>query len=211
MQGPIDISLRLRSNMPTWPGGRGYRRDLTRSMARGDAVTESAIEMGVHCGTHVEAPLHFLDAGASMNDVDVDVLVGPALVVHLPDAHSIGYAELESAVGSRRVDRLLLRTRNSDRWESAVSFDPAYVALTRDGAEWIAERGTRLIGVDYLSVQRYGDDPETHRVLMRSNVIILEGLDLSRATAGEYRLTCLPLSLDGAEAAPARAILEPLR
>ncbi len=89
-------------------------------------------------------------------------------------------------------------------------FREDFVGLTLEGASWIAGRGLRLVGTDYLSIQRFGDDPETHRVLMRAGVAILEGLDLSAVEPGEYRLTCLPLRLYGSEAAPARAILEPL-
>ena len=106
-------------------------------------------------------------------------------------------------------ERLLIRSRNSERWAGATEFDTGFVALALDAAQWIAERRLRLVGVDYLSVQRFSDDPETHRVLMRAGVAILEGLDLSRAPAGRYRLTCLPLWLADSEAAPARAILEP--
>ena len=109
------------------------------------------------------------------------------------------------------VDRLLIRTRNSDAWKSRSAFSPDFVALTADGARWVADRGIRLVGVDYLSVQRWGDDPETHRILMRAGVAILEGIDLSSVPTGEYRLTCLPLRIDGAEASPVRAVLESLR
>lgn len=204
----IDISVALHSDMPTWPGSSGVLIQQARAIAAGDPANESKLEMNVHCGTHVESPLHFIDGGGRMDSVRLDALVGPARVEHIRDDVAIGPEELAAVpVGT---ERLLLRTRNSELWQSAEPFRKDYVALTLDGARWIADRGMRLVGVDYLSVQRWGDDPETHRVLMRAGVTILEGIDLSNAPAGEYRLTCLPLRIEATEAAPARAILERL-
>ena len=209
MSEPIDISVRLRSEMPVWPGSAGFRISRTQATDDGDEVNVSKIEMDVHCGTHVEGPLHFIDGGAPLDSIPLDVFVGAAHVLHLPDADAIGPAELATVAAG--VERLLLRTRNSDAWARQTAFSRDYVALTVEGARWIAERRIRLLGVDCLSIQRWGDDPETHRVLMRAGVTILEGIDLSSVEAGEYRLTCLPLRLADAEAAPARAILEELR
>lgn len=208
MDEPIDISLRLHSDMPTWPGSPGVRIHQTRTISGNHPANESALEMDVHCGTHVEAPLHFIEGGGPMATIPLGALVGPARVEHLPDAAAIGPEELASVPPG--TQRLLLRTKNSDLRLSQGPFHEDYVALTVEGARWIAEHGVRLVGVDYLSVQRWGDDPETHRVLMRAGVAILEGIDLSGAPAGDYRLTCLPLRIETTEAAPARAILEPL-
>ncbi len=208
MTDPIDISLRLHAGMPVWPGSAGVAIDQTRTIATGNPANESKLEMDVHCGTHVEAPLHFIDGAEPMSTISLKVLVGPARVEHVEAADAIGPAELAGV--PRGTERLLLRTKNSDRWHATEPFREDYVALTLDGARWIAEHGIKLVGVDYLSVQRWGDDPETHRVLMRAGVAILEGIDLSGAPAGDYRLTCLPLRLETTEAAPARAILEPL-
>lgn len=208
MSDPIDISVRLHPEMVTWPGSPGLRVHSTRAITRGDGVNESRLDMDVHCGTHVEGPMHFIDGGSAVSEIPLDALVGPAHVEHVPTADEIGPRELDSVPSG--VERLLLRTRNSDTRQPGATFDEAYVALTLEGARWVADRGIRLIGVDYLSVQRFADDPETHRVLMRAGVAILEGIDLRGVEAGTYRLTCLPLALDGAEAAPARAILEAL-
>jgi len=192
--------------MPTWPGSAGFRIRRAMAIADGNDANVSTIEMDVHCGTHVEGPLHFIDGGAALDTMDLDVFVGSAYVLHLPDAESIGPDELAGTPAG--TERLLIRTRNSDAWADQAEFTPDYVALTLDGAHWIAERALRLVGVDYLSVQRWGDDPETHRTLMRAGVAILEGIDLGAVDAGTYRLTCLPLRLEGAEASPVRAVLE---
>ena len=208
MPVPIDISVALHPDMPVWPGSSGVLIHQARAIAAGDQANESQLQMNVHCGTHVESPLHFIDGGSRMDSVSLDVLVGSARVEHIRDAVAIGPDALAAVpVGT---ERLLLRTKNSELWQAAGPFRQDYVALTLDGARWIADRGIKLVGVDYLSVQRWGDDPETHRVLMRAGVTILEGINLSDAPAGEYRLTCLPLRIETTEAAPARAILEKL-
>jgi arylformamidase len=202
----IDISVRLREDIPTWPGSDGYRIRQALAIVRGDPANVSTIEMDVHCGTHVEGPRHFIEGGATLDTVPLDVFVGPAFVLHLPDADSIGPDELASVPAG--TDRLLIRTRNSALWHGEAAFRTDYVGLTVAGARSIVEQRIRLVGVDYLSVQRWGDDPETHRVLMRGGVTILEGIDLSAAAAGNYRLMCAPLHLAGSEASPVRALLE---
>ena len=211
MRPPIDISLQLRPGMPTWPDSAGIHLERTRSFAKGDDTNVTALQMDVHCGTHVEGPLHFIDGGEPLEAIPLEVLVGPAHVVALPDASRIGPRELDATDLPADTERLLLRTRNSElRLADESDFRPDYVALTLEGARWVAERGIRLVGIDYLSIQRIEDDNETHRVLMRAGVAILEGLDLSAVAPGPYRLTCLPLRIAGSEAAPARAILEPM-
>lgn len=207
----IDISVRLHNRSTAWPSSPGFRRNLRQEIRRGDRANGSEIHMDVHCGTHVEAPWHFIEGGQPMASISLDVLVGPALVVDLRGCDQIGPEALNEVVPhDLRLERLLLRTTNSDRWTSRTDFDPQYAALSLEGARWIVDRGVRLVGADYLSVQRFEDDPETHRVLMRAGIAILEGLDLSGAEPAMYRLTCLPLHIPDAEAAPARAILEEL-
>lgn len=206
MSRPIDISLRLHPDIPVWPGSDGFRIRRALAIARGDQANVSTIEMDVHCGTHVEGPLHFLEDGAALDTFPLEVFTGHAQVIHLPDAASIGPADLEAMPAG--TERLLIRTANSETWARRTAFDGDYVGLTSDAARWIADRRLRLVGIDSLSIQRWGDDPETHRILMRAGVAILEGVDLSGVAPGEYRLTCLPLRLDGAEASPVRAILE---
>jgi arylformamidase len=207
----IDISVRLLPGMPIWPASRGIQLERTRTLAAGDGVNVSRLDMDVHCGTHVEGPLHYIDGGTPMEAIPIDTFVGRAHVLHLPDVLAIGRLELDGAAPPGQLDRLLIRTRNSLLWVNEThDFQTRYVALTPEGATWVVERGIRLIGVDYLSVQRFEDDSETHRILMRAGVAILEGINLDGVSPGDYRLTCLPLRLAGTEAAPARAILETL-
>lgn len=166
--------------------------------------------MDVHAGTHVDAPLHFLDTGKTVGDVGLAPFVGRSFVAHIPNIAAIDANALEDAAIPPGVDRLLLRTANSDRRSIYdMPFRDDYVALTLSGAEWIATRGLLLVGIDYLSVQRFGDSGATHRILLEADVCILEGIDLATVAKGHYYLVCLPLALTGAEAAPARAVLFP--
>lgn len=196
--------------MPTWPSSVGMRLSRTLDMSAGDAVNVSRLDMDVHCGTHVEAPLHFLADGNALEAYPLDTFSGSAYVARLPDVTAISASELTELALPPGTERLLLRTANSDLWQSPQPFRTDYIALLADAAEWIVERGIRLVGIDYLSIQRYDDDPETHRILMRAGVAILEGLNLSRVDAGTYHLNAFPLRIAGAEAAPVRAVLEPL-
>jgi arylformamidase len=212
MPALIDISVRLSPGMPIWPGSVGIRVQRTLSFDAGDDVNVSRLDMDVHCGTHVESSMHFLGDGSPLETLPLDAFVGPAFVAHLPDGDAIDAGVLDRAGIPVGVERLLLRTRNSELWSAGDrSFRTDYAALTPDGADWVVHRKIRLIASDYLSVQRFGDDPETHRILMRAGIAILEGVNLSDVDAGDYRLICLPIWLGDAEAAPARAVLEAVR
>jgi arylformamidase len=211
MSGPIDISVRLRPDMPVWPDSVGVRLEQVQRLANGDIANVTRLEMDVHCGTHVEGPLHVIDGGDPLESYPLDAFVGAAWVADLRTADRIGPAELARASIPAEFDRLLMRTRNSSYWQDEGHvFRTDFAALTREGAAWIVERGTRLVGADYLSVELFEDDLETHRILLRGGSAILEGLNLTAVEPGPYRLTCLPLRLAGTEAAPARAILEPM-
>jgi arylformamidase len=127
----------------------------------------------------------------------------------LPDADRISSGDLETLNLPGSTRRLLLKTRNSKLWEMpSPRFEPDYVALDPDAARWIVDKGIRLVGVDYLSVQRFADsEATTHRVLLEAGVVIVEGLNLTSVAPGPYRLVCLPLKLVGSDGAPARTIL----
>lgn len=207
----IDISVPLRSPMPVWPGSEGFRLSRTARLDGGDSANVSLLRSDVHVGTHVDAPWHFVEGGPTAEQLPLEALVGPATVAHLPGLDRVTAQDLMGLGLPPGVERLLLRTRNSELWREGVTeFRQDYVALTGDAAQWVVESGIRLIGVDYLSVQRYGDGPQTHLALLSAGVVVLKGLDLSEAAPGEYELLCLPLRLVGADGAPARAVLRPI-
>lgn len=207
----IDISLPLRPGMPVWPGSIGFHLTRTMRLDAGDVANVSRLECDVHVGTHVDAPWHFLPNGRTVEQLSLDVLVGTAVVAHLPDARVVTPDVLAELGVEPRVERLLSRTRNSQLWAAEVpDFRQDYAALTTEAAHWVVDRGIRLIEVVYLSVQRYGDGSLTHQVLLEAGVIILEGLNLAHVRPGLYELLCLPLRLAGADGAPARAVLRTL-
>lgn len=207
----IDISLPLHEGMITWPDSIDFRLQPMKSFPAGDDVMVSRLNCDVHIGTHIDAPGHYLQNGKKVDQIPIDMLIGPAQVSHLPDIKSITANDLNNLEIHHDVRRLLLRTLNSELWLKNVrTFKKDYVALTADAAQWVVERNIRLIGIDYLSIQHYDDPPMTHRILMEAGVIILEGLNLSNVLPGNYELICLPLNLIGAEGSPARAVLRKL-
>lgn len=204
----IDISVPLQSDMPTWPGSPGFLLEWGKRLDAGDECNNAYLHSDIHVGTHIDAPFHFLSEGKTVEQVTLDALIGPAWVAHLPETGAVTAADLSGLSLQGDVERLLLRTPNSALWaRGEKSFQSNFVALTEDAAHWLVDHGVRLLGVDYLSVQRYQDGPAVHKILLAAEVVIVEGLNLAGVTPGEYELICLPIKITGAEGAPARAIL----
>jgi arylformamidase len=199
----------LNTSTPTWPGSPGYASHNHLSLAAGDIANATLIGMDAHCGTHVDAPRHFVLEGATIDEVGLSALVGPAIVADVSGSgDAIDAATLDGCDIPDGSERLLLRTGNSARAGIEHGpFQPDYAALTPDAAQWVVDRGIRLIGIDYLSIQRYADPPDVHETLLQAGVLILEGLDLRAVAPGPWTLVCLPLRVTGVEAAPARAVL----
>jgi arylformamidase len=203
-----DISVPISESLPLWPRDPVLRITQPSHLDRGDLATLTRLDIGAHTGTHVDAPAHFIPGGATMDEVDLDLLVGPALVVHALEVDALSAAVLEELLIPPGTERVLFRTRNSDLWARRErEFQKDFVAIAEDGARWLVARGVRLVGVDYLSVGSFDDPVGTHQILLGAGVIAVEGLDLSCIKPGVYQLVCLPLKIAGSEAAPARAIL----
>jgi arylformamidase len=205
----IDISVGIHERMVKWPSHQDIQVRKVKDLCCGDSTNSSAISFNVHTGTHVDAPSHFLKNSQTLDEMSLDVLVGPAIVVDLGNIDLISRKDLENSPIPSGTKRLLLKTKNSKKWhdEEAI-FDPAFVALTRDAAEWIVEKDIQLVGIDALSIQRYRDpDSQVHDILLSESVVIIEGLDLTAAKPGNYELICLPLRIVGCDGAPARAVL----
>jgi arylformamidase len=207
----IDISVPVSSQLPIWPGSPEIELKRRLDLNHGDIANDTTLHFSVHTGTHVDAPLHFLPEGSSVEQMPLDVLIGSVMVADLSNVDSITAEDLEQLSLPNGTERLLIRTRNSNLWQVGVQeFQPNFVALTADAAQWVVDRGIRLLGVDYLSVQRFQDGPETHLILLKTAVVIIEGLNLAQVPVGEYELLCLPLKLAGVEGAPARVVLRSL-
>jgi len=209
----LDVSLGIGPDMLTWPGDPPVEIDPAKRLAKGDPANVSELRLGTHTGTHVDPPFHFIDGGPTADALDLDVLVGPAVVADLRHAGpSITPADLDALNLPAGTTRVLFRTPNSELWTSkTVRFPDSYTALTPESARWCVDRGIRLVGTDFLSIEQRGAPGHpTHVALLKAGAIILEGLDLSRIDPGAYELFVLPLKVLDGDGAPARAILRTL-
>ena len=203
-----DISVPVDNRIPVWPGDPPVDLRRVSSIAEGDNANVSTLAAGVHVGTHVDAPLHFLDGQAAVEDMPLEAMIGPAFVADLRKAQVIDAEALAKAGLPPRTRRVLFRTRNSDFWKDRdQGFRRDFVAVDASGAEWLIRRKIRLVGVDYLSVAPFGNSRPTHEILLRGGMVVLEGVDLTGVPAGRYDLVCLPIKLVGSDGAPARAVL----
>jgi len=207
-EGWRDVSVPIRAGMVHYPDNPPVLIDFIRDLKRGDAETLSHLSLSVHTGTHVDAPIHFIRDAPGVDRLPIETLIGAARVIDVPDAEGITAGHLtphDIASG----ERLLLRTRNSQLGWNSDEFFANYSYLSVDAAELLAEKRVRLIGIDYLSIGRGETNPEVHRILLGAGIVILEGLDLSRVSAGWHDLICLPLRLAGRDGSPARALVRP--
>jgi arylformamidase len=188
--------------MVVYDGDPDVSMRLAASLADGDLANVSELRCGVHTGTHVDAPRHFIDGGDGIETLDVDVLCGPGVVVDMRTAGRWIDAEALAGIDLTGVTRVLFATRNSQLWATG-RFTPDFVSIAPDGAEALVAAGIRLVGIDYLSV----GPPETHRVLLGASVVCVEGLDLTGVEPGEYEIFCGPVKLEGADGSPARVLL----
>ncbi len=204
-----DITLTITDGMVVWPGDPQVEISQIAAIADGEEANVSYMKLGVHTGTHVDAPKHFIDSGETVDRLDIDMLTGRAYVLHLPDDVDLITKEVvEASAIPPRTKRVLFRTRNSEHWRKEHTiFDENYVGLDPEAAAYLIQRGVKLVGVDYLSVAPYEDSSPTHLVLLEAGVVIVEGLNLSEVSQGRYTMYCLPMKIDGSDGAPARAIL----
>ena len=193
--------------MVTWPGDPPVRLQSRLRIADGQVANVSEMCLGTHTGTHVDPPYHFDDHGMKVDQLPLELLIGPAWVCEIDSERDIVLPDLQGCI-PQGVLRLLLKTSNSALWHrQAQQFTPDFVALTAETARWIPEQGVRLLGVDYLSLERPGtEDNPVHRTLLAAGVVVVEGLDLSTLRTGWYNLLCLPLKVTDGDGAPARAV-----
>ncbi len=211
MTGLIDVSLPIAGDMLVWPGDPAAEVIPRVQISRGDPANVSELRIGTHTGTHVDPPVHFIEGADGIDRVPMDAMFGPAVVAHLPEANGpLGRAELDAVDLPAETQRLLLRTANSELWRRPrpIPFPDSYACLSVEGATWVVERGLRLIGVDFLSVEERGAPGHpVHKMLLSNGVIIVEGLDLGEVDAGSYTLACFPLRIRDGDGGPARAAL----
>ena len=203
----IDITFPISKKTPTWPGSVGFECKWHMKMPN-DTNDLSSFLIDSHLGTHLDAPLHFIEGGRAVENLELEKLFGDVFVLEIYNIKSITYLDLENAGIPKACKKLILKTDNKYYWnESLTEFQEDFASIDSSGAKWIVDRGIHLIGIDYLSIQRYKDGPQTHQILLENEVVIVETLNLEYVTQGWYNLICLPLKLEGLEGSPVRALL----
>ncbi len=202
----IDLTHPIHSGMVTWPGDPSPEIQPLASIDQGDGCNTSLLTFSSHTGTHMDAPRHFIPQGRTIDELDLDVLVGKATVVDLSSLNRmIEPGDLHPLL-PEGVSRLLLKTATG-RWMNDPQFMGDFVALSPEGAEYLVKRGIRLVGIDYLSIEPRGlKGHPVHHILLGNGIIVVEGLNLSGLNPGEVDLICLPLKIRGGDGSPCRAI-----
>ncbi|MGH9330164.1 MAG: cyclase family protein [Vicinamibacterales bacterium] len=202
----LDVSLPLDSRLPIWPANPPFDLTPVKRIAEGASSNVSRLTLGTHTGTHIDAPRHMIDGAPTLDQLPLEALVGPARVVAVDTDRAIE-ARHVSGDTLQESTRILFKTRNSTFWGSP-QFRTDFVFLTEEAARALVHAGVRLVGIDYLSIEEYKKPgAPAHKALLSAGVVVVEGLDLTQAEAGPYDLICLPISVTGADGAPARVIL----
>src|SRR5438128_2409183 len=207
-----DVTVPIRAAMPIYEGDRAVEIAAWSALRKGDSANVSFLHFGAHTGTHVDAPAHFIEGARKIDALSLDVLIGPARVVRVPDEVAEINSAFISAADIGRVERVLFHTRNSNFWSEGFRKD--FTHLLPEAAGMLIEMGIKLVGTDYLSIEKFhSGHHRTHLALLSQSVVIVEGLNLSAVPAGDYELICLPLKIAGGagDGAPARVVLRSLK
>ncbi len=202
----LDVTRPIMTNMTVWPGDESVLVERNASISQGDKVNVSRVHMGVHTGTHIDAPLHFIDQGKSVDELDTGLFTGWVRVVDARNVKSIGPEHVRNLPGETG-EAVFFKTSFSEKTLEGP-FDPDYAGLSIDASKILLEQGVRVIGTDALSIEQY-DSQEfpVHYVLLGKEVLIVEGLCLKDVPAGRYRYICMPLPIKGSDGSPARVFL----
>lgn len=204
----IDASVPIGPDTPVWPGDPPVELRRVSSIAAGNASNVTHASFSAHAGTHLDAPCHFIDCDRGVDTLDLDALIGPAYVLDMGEfSGGIEASHLEDVP---ECQRLILRTSNTTRALMRRSeFTPDYAHLTESAATWLVERGVRLVGVDYLSIEGFRTGSHiVHDTVLAAGIIAVEGLDLTDVSGGWWRIICLPAKFQGADGSPARVVFE---
>ena len=203
----IDISVPLYTGMVHWPDNPPVSIERMMDIDRGDTANVSKLSMGVHTGTHMDAPVHFFPGGKGIDTMPLAATIGLARVIEIHDPESIKPDELHM-YQIKSGERILFKTRNSTRCWQSDDFVKDFVYISHEAAQYLAAQQVQTVGVDYLSVGGFfKDGVETHHALLSAGIWIIEGLNLSSVRAGTYELICLPLKIERSDGAPSRAVL----
>jgi arylformamidase len=204
-----DISVSISTGMPIWPGDPPVNMEREVHESSAGLCTVTRIEMGVHTGTHIDAPVHFISTGITVDMIPLGTCIGPCLVAEV-ESDSLIQIDDVSGLDLSGLKRILFKTGNSELWRKADwQFSRNFVSLSLEAAEFLVSRDISLVGIDYLSIEAFNapDEHPVHHTLLGNGVVILEGLDLSGISPGMYELICLPVKIAGCDGAPVRAVL----
>lgn len=202
-----DVSMPITDGMLSWPSDPDFKLKSFKTIAESGSNVQ-VINGSTHFGTHIDAPKHFLPAGSGVDTLSFDTLLGPAEVLDLTDIPGLEITPADLTILPKGVKRVLLKTKNSVDRLLQQPFTEEYVGLSGDAAEWLAKQGIKLVGIDYLSIQRRSKSARPHTALLRKKVVIIEGLWLADVPAGTYELLALPLRIKDGDGAPARVLLK---
>ncbi|MDX2040734.1 MAG: cyclase family protein [Acidobacteriota bacterium] len=206
-----DITVPISANLPVYPGDPEIQLERIMSLEKGDIANVTRLCCSTHIGTHVDPPSHFIAGARSLDELPLETLIGTARVVDVGDVPAIT-AEVLSRCDLDGATRVLFKSRNSEFWpplnDAEKTFREDFTCIAPNAARLLVERGVQLVGIDYLSVERFNfDEPTTHLVLLGANVVIVEGLALRDVPPGDYELLCLPLKIKDGDGSPARVVL----
>ncbi len=202
-----DITVTITNDLPVWPGDPAVNLQRISKIEEGESANVSSVSMSVHSGTHMDAPYHFVRQGKTIDAVPLEALIGPAQVIQVPDKVEVITRQVIASCGIKPgIERVLFKTPNSHFWPGK-EFRNDFVGVDEGGAQALVAMKLRLVGIDYLSIAPYLESRPTHEILLKNEVAILEGCDLSQVKLGFYTLIALPTKFGGADGAPVRAVL----
>lgn len=212
--GWVDVTYPISPAMPVWPGQPAIECQPISKIDKPDQAQVSVLKMSVHCGTHIDAPNHFVAGDSDITAAPLSVMSGAVRVCEIDsDGHLTADDLLAFEKRTEPVtagERLFFRSRNSRRDWTKEPFDKTYAAVDPSLAEALVQRGVDVVGVDYLSVAPFDDPATTHRILLHARVWIIEGLDLREISEGRYEFIAAPLKIVGSDASPLRVLLRPI-
>lgn len=205
----IDISVPLSNRTPVWEGDEGVHIKMVEAKGQGSDFNVSRVELGVHAGTHIDAPFHLFNQGSTVDEISLETLIGEVTILEIaPEFETINQEALEAGGFESGIQRLILKTRNTDYWvNDPYRFNTEFTGIDTEGAEFLAAENVRLVGMDYFSASPLHDLIRPHEILLEAGIVILENACLVNVEPGRYNLICLPLKLLGTDGAPVRAIL----
>ena len=202
-----DISVPIYEGMVTWPNDPKVKIRPGKRIAKGDSCNLSRLSFGSHTGTHIDAPHHFVEKGKKVDEIPLEVFIGRASVFEIDVEKRISVKDIKK-LDLKGKDRVLFKTANSKLWEKKKRFFAEFIYITDKAAQFLVDKGVRLVGVDYLSVEGFGiPNAPSHHIFLKNKVVLLEGANLSGIEPGEYELICLPFKIKGGDGAPVRAVL----